>query len=460
MVDGIGAVIALVRERKCKALNGQPLLHFPTFASGPKRSTTTSPKRLFTLQPLIRKLSRCYSAAHFFSGAVRFLVVNVMSVVTPASHPTPGFAEQMSTRAAFLVAGLGMSTWAPLVPFAKERLAVNEATLGLLLLCLGAGSLASMPVTGVLTGRLGCRKVIVAAGLMMCVSLICLITAPSILTMALALLVFGASVGTVDVAMNIQAVMVEKASGRAMMSGFHGFYSLGGILGAAGVSALLWLALSPLTAVVAMVILILLLLAGCFSYLLPYGSTSRDPLFVVPHGKVLLIGLLCFVVFLAEGSVLDWSAVFLTSLRDVDAAQAGLGFAGFSVAMTVARLTGDRIVQTLGGTRVIFLGGICAAAGFLLAVLVPAREAAYLGFILIGLGASNIVPVLFTAAGNQNTMPVSLAISAVATMGYAGILAGPAMIGFVAQLSSLSISFVVVAAGLLGLAACARLVTR
>ncbi|HSX84653.1 MAG TPA: MFS transporter, partial [Cellvibrio sp.] len=213
-------------------------------------------------------------------------------------------------------------------------------------------------------------------------------------------------------------------------------------------------------AVVAMVVVILILLAVCFARLLPYGSTSRDPLFVMPHGKVLLIGCLCFVVFLAEGSVLDWSAVFLSSMRDVDPAQAGLGFAGFSVAMTVARLTGDRIVQALGGTKVIFLGGICAAAGFLLAVSVPAREAAFLGFVLIGLGASNIVPVLFTAAGNQKTMPVSLAISAVATLGYAGILAGPAMIGFVAQLSSLSVSFALVALGLLALASCARLVTR
>src|SRR5690606_6732101 len=113
----------------------------------------------------------------------------------------------------------------------------------------------------------------------------------------------------------------------------------------------------PFMAVVAMVVVILILLAVCFARLLPYGSTSRDPLFVMPHGKVLLIGCLCFVVFLAEGSVLDWSAVFLTSMRNVDAAQAGLGFAGFSVAMTIARLTGDRIVQALGGTKVIFLGG-------------------------------------------------------------------------------------------------------
>ncbi len=378
----------------------------------------------------------------------------------PATHEELGVAQQMSTRAAFLIAGLGISSWAPLVPFAKERLAVNEGTLGLLLLCLGAGSLASMPLTGLLTGRFGCRRVIMMATLVMCASLAYLISAASIPAMALALLVFGASMGMMDVAMNIQAVMVEKASGRSMMSGFHGFYSLGGILGAAGVSGLLWFGFSPFTSVLVMIGVILLLLASCVGHLLPYGSTSRDPLFVVPHGKVILIGGLCFAMFLAEGVVLDWSAVFLTSLRNIDPAQAGLGYAGFSVAMTIARLTGDRIVQALGGTRVIFLGGLCAAAGFLLVVLIPASEAAFAGFILVGLGASNIVPVLFTAAGNQKTMPVSLAIAAVATLGYAGILAGPALIGFVAQLSSLSISFVMVALSLVVVASCARAVTR
>lgn len=377
-----------------------------------------------------------------------------------SSFPAPGVAQQISTRIAFLIAGLGMSAWAPLVPFAKERLAVNEATLGALLLCLGLGSLVSMPVTGMLAGRIGCRKVIAASALIMCVSLLGLATAPSVLTMAVALLFFGAAVGSVDVAMNIQAVIVEKASGRSMMSGFHGFYSLGGIFGAAGVSGLLWFGLTPLSSVWVMVAVILILLVMAVGKLLTYGSTTSDPLFVRPRGKVLLIGCLCFIVFMAEGSVLDWSAVFLTSLRGIDPAQAGLGFAAFSVAMTIARLLGDRIVQALGGTKVIFLGGICAAGGFLLIVLVPLPEVAFLGFVLIGLGASNIVPVMFTAAGNQSVMPVGLAISAVATMGYAGILVGPALIGFVAQLSSLSVSFALVAIGLLVLASCARRVTR
>ncbi len=389
--------------------------------------------------------------------------VSKLSATASGAFPTPGFAEQLSTRLAFLITGLAMSAWAPLVPFAQERLGVNEATLGALLLCLGGGSLVAMPLTGPLVNRFGCRKFITLSLLLMCISLVFLGVASTIPGLALTLLIFGMSLGATDVAMNMQAVIVEKASGRSMMSGFHGFYSLGGIFGAVIISGLLWISLSPFQSLLALAVVLLAMLVYTVPKLLPYGNSSdgkREPFFVVPRGKVLLLGALCFIVFLAEGSVLDWSAVFLTQVRAVDPVQAGLGFACFSVAMTIARLTGDRIVQYLGGKRILLWGGSCAALGFAIVVFVPNTIAAYIGFTLIGLGASNIVPVLFTAAGNQKTMPMGLAISAVVSMGYAGLLAGPALIGFIAELSSLSLSFLLVAAGMLLLAGCAIKVTK
>ena len=387
-----------------------------------------------------------------------------------ATQPMPGALEQLSTRIAFLITGLAMSAWAPLVPFAQARLNASEATLGALLLCLGVGSLFAMPLTSPLVNRFGCRRVITATLALMCASLVFLAISSSVFTLAINLLVFGLALGATDVAMNIQAVIVEKASGRRMMSGFHGFYSLGGIFGALAISGLLWLQLSPLQALALVTAVLVVMLVYAAPKLLPYGNPSsdasgeREPFFVRPRGKVLLLGSLCFVVFLAEGSVLDWSAVFLTSVRGVDPVQAGLGFAGFSVAMTIARLTGDRIVQTLGGKRVLLWGGSCAALGFLLVIATPYTPQAYtplayLGFTLVGLGASNIVPVLFTAAGKQTSMPMGLAISAVVSMGYAGLLAGPALIGFVAELTSLPISFGLVALGLIALAGCAKQAT-
>ncbi|HEY8942398.1 MAG TPA: MFS transporter, partial [Cellvibrio sp.] len=176
------------------------------------------------------------------------------------SHALPGFAEQLSTRFAFLITGLAMSAWAPLVPFAQERLGVNEATLGALLLCLGGGSLIAMPLTGPLVNRFGCRKFITLSLLLMCSSLVFLGVAATIPTLALTLLIFGMALGATDVAMNMQAVIVEKASGRSMMSGFHGFYSLGGIFGAVIISGLLWLSLSPFQSLVALTILLLAML--------------------------------------------------------------------------------------------------------------------------------------------------------------------------------------------------------
>jgi MFS family permease len=162
---------------------------------------------------------------------------------------------------------------------------------------------------------------------------------------------------------------------------------------------------------------------------------------------VLFIGILCFIVFLAEGAMLDWSAVFLTSVRGVDPSQAGLGYTAFATTMTIGRLMGDRIVQRLGNARIILFGGLLAGGGLALATLVPSWVAGIGGYALVGAGCSNIVPVLFTAVGRQKTMPEHVAVPAISTLGYAGILAGPAAIGFIAHATSLSLALL----GLAGL---------
>lgn len=350
----------------------------------------------------------------------------------------------------FLAAGLAMAAWAPLVPFAKARAGIGDGSLGLVLLCLGLGSIVAMPLTGVLASRYGCRAVLAVSSLVVAAVLPMLALADDMVSLALTLALFGAGVGTLDVAVNIQAVMVEKDSGRNMMSGFHGLFSLGGILGAGGVSLLLRAGLTPLAATVAVSVAVLALLAGFRNGLLPYGNREAEgtPLFVVPKGVVVFIGLLCFIVFLGEGAVLDWSALFLIGAHGVDPALAGFGYAAFAVAMTLGRLTGDAIVKAVGGARVLVAGGLVSAAGFVLAVAAPTQALAFAGFLLVGLGASNIVPVLFTAAGAQTRMPASLAIAAVTTIGYAGILMGPAAVGGITQFWSLGGALVLIAAGL------------
>lgn len=365
-------------------------------------------------------------------------------------HHKSGRREQMGTRAMFLAAGLAMAAWAPLVPFAKARVAISDGSLGLVLLCLGLGSIVAMPLTGVLASRFGCRVVLIASSLVVVGILPMLALSNDILTLAVSLAVFGAGVGTLDVAVNIQAVMVEKDSERNMMSGFHGLFSLGGILGAGGVSILMQLGLTPLYATFIISAVILLLLIASNRGLLGYGNrdAEQSPLFVVPKGVVVFIGVLCFIVFLGEGAILDWSALFLIGAHDVDPDMAGFGYAAFAVAMTIGRFSGDFMVKALGGIRVLVAGGLLSAAGFVLAVLAPTQILAFAGFLLVGLGASNIVPVLFTAAGSQTRMPGSLAIAAVTTIGYAGILMGPAAIGGVAQVASLGFALLLIAAAL------------
>jgi MFS family permease len=179
--------------------------------------------------------------------------------------------------------------------------------------------------------------------------------------------------------------------------------------------------------------------------LLAEATTDKKTAFAFPHGIVLLIGLLAAASFLIEGAVLDWSAIFMTSIRDVPVARAGAGYIAFSITMTAGRFGGDWVVQRFGGRRVLVAGALCSAIGIALVALVPSWIAGIFGFALVGAGCSNIVPVLFTSAGRQTAMPESLAVPAMTTMGYAGLLAGPAIIGPAAHATSLPITFIALA---------------
>ncbi|TWD40578.1 cyanate permease [Pantoea sp. SJZ147] len=354
-----------------------------------------------------------------------------------------------------------MSAWAPLVPYARDRLHLDGASLGALLLCLGIGSLLAMPVTGTLVARFGCRRVMVCSTLVVLFMMPLLATVQTHLLMAATLMLFGAGLGMLDVAMNYQAVEVEKAAGRPMMSGFHAFFSLGGILGAGAVSLLLSLTFTPLIAVlIIMAVMGVLLLWRLPTYMNQRLHQPAQSWLVIPRGRVAFLGMLCFILFLAEGAVLDWGALLLLQNPSMTTAHAGLGYALFSVAMTIGRFSGDKIIHRVGRYPVMLMGALAAASGMTLAVLLPWPEASLLAFLLVGFGLSNTVPMLFNSAGNQHDMPANLAISAMTTLGYAGILSGPALIGFISQWISLSGAFLLIALLLLAVAVSARNVAR
>jgi len=376
-----------------------------------------------------------------------------MSAVESALALPSHARQKSSTRWAFFIAGFAMAAWAPLVPFAKARAGLSEGSLGLLLLCLGAGSLITMPLAGALAARIGCRRVIVGAAALVCLMLPLLTVFSSWPLLAVSLALFGAGLGCMDCTINLQAVLVEKNSETPLMSGFHGLFSVGCIVGAAGVSLLLALNLSPLLAALAVVAAVIAVLLHAARDLLPFGSTSNGPAFAIPHGVVLLIGAVCFILFLAEGAMLDWSAVFLTESKHLASAHSGIGYVAFACAMTVGRLTGDKVVHRVGRQRVVLLGSLMAAAGLVVATLSPSWPLSLVGFLLVGAGCSNVVPVMFSLIGKQKVMAENVAIPAVSTLGYGGILLGPAFIGFIAHGSSLTTALLVLAGLLVGAAA-------
>jgi len=357
---------------------------------------------------------------------------------------------RLATRLSFLVAGFAIACWAPLVPYAKERLGVDDAGLGLLLLCLGIGSVVAMPITGVLSSRLGARPIIVASGIGLALLLPILAVAATPLALGLALLGFGASIGSIDIAINVHAVEVERASSRPLMSGFHAMFSIGGFAGASAMTFLLSVRVDALLSAVMGSALLAIAIAVAWPRLLKGSSDAQGPLLVRPRGGVLLLAALAAITFLVEGAMLDWSALLLIDTNLVTPAYGGLGYTMFAIAMTLGRIVGDRIVAFVGDQGTLRWGGLIAVAGLVVLLLAPAPAVALAGFLLIGFGASNIVPVLFRQAGSQRAMPAGLAVAAITTVGYAGILTGPAAIGFVAHAAGLPLAFWLLAA-LLGL---------
>lgn len=368
---------------------------------------------------------------------------------------TPSLKEQTATRIALFTAGAAIAAWAPIVPYVKIGAALDEAALGLLLLCLGCGSIIAMPLSGAMAQRYGCRLVIAVGSAAFILTLPILALVPSLPVLAITLFVFGAGIGTVDCVSNIQAVIVERASGRTMMSGFYALYSLGGLVGAAFTTCMLAIGLAPFVGALLASLGILACAIYAYPNHLPYGSDSADEnasTFYMPRGIVLILCLMAFTAFMAEGSALDWSAVFLTSVKSIDPAIAGLGFISFSFAMVIARLNGDLTVDVIGSTNVVMVSGALAALGMGLVALGNHWATALLGFAILGAGCANIVPVLFSAAGRQKVMPEAAAVTLLTTIGYSGILVGPAFVGFIAHATSLEIAFLILSALLIILA--------
>jgi predicted MFS family arabinose efflux permease len=373
----------------------------------------------------------------------------------------PRASPRLATQTAFVVAGFISGCWAPLVPLAKARLGVDHAQLGVLLLGFGIGSLVGVSLAGAATIRFAARPVIIGAGLGFCALLPALTLSATPLALGAALFGFGACLGALDVAMNAHGVQVEAAESRPMMSGFHALYSLGACGGAGWITLALGSSAPPLAATGLAAVGGGVAMAVASSGLLRTGPrASLRTGFSRPTATVAIIAALAGISFLVEGAVYDWGALLVLARRVAPPPSAGLGYILFSIAMTLGRLLGDGLVARLGPRALLRWSGCVATLGVAIVLASPRAGLALSGFVLIGLGAANIVPVLFSAAGRQRSMAPALAVAIATSTGYAGLLAGPPLIGFTAEALGLPAAFWLLAALLICVPALAGRVTE
>lgn len=359
-------------------------------------------------------------------------------------------AQRLSTRFSFFGLGFATAAWAPLIPFAQQRLHFNHADFGLLLLCGGLGAMLAMPATGKIVQRIGCRVPIGFALLLLAVLLPSLSLLSTPLMMAITLFLFGTAAGSLGVALNIQAVVVEKNSLKSLMSGFHGMASLGGLAGVLTITALLALSISSVISAFAVSLLLVIIVFLSVPYnikaventLLEASSKVKKSIRQrLPQPLIILIGIACFIIFMTEGAAMDWSGIYLTQQYGVNAAFAGLAYTFFAIAMTTGRFTGHYLIRYFGEKKLLTYSAICATLGLALVSIAPHWWLVLVGYTLVGAGCSNIVPIMFSRAGRQTVMPSAVALSCVSTMAYTGILVGPAFIGVVSELIGLSTVF-------------------
>jgi fucose permease len=340
-----------------------------------------------------------------------------------------------AVAAIFTVNGFLTGSWAPQIPVFLARLDISEFTLGLLILVFGAGAVSAMAWAGHLIARYGSRRVVRIFASAGSFGLLLVALAPNVPLAAVAMYLFGGMIGAMDVAMNANAVVVEKRLSRAIMSSSHGFWSLGGFAGG-GLGGLAIQNYGHLAHAIVVTAFALAVVAVALRHVVAddHPAAHEHRKFSLPRSPgIYLIGLMALLSMIPEGAVLDWAALYLRQELGADLATAGFAFAGFAGMMAVMRFMGDGVRNRFGAVTTLRVSSLIAAAGMLMAGLSPWAWPAIAAFAFCGIGIANMVPIAFSAAGNQPGMSSGTGMSVVTLMGYSGILVAPSGIGFVAE---------------------------
>jgi len=376
---------------------------------------------------------------------------------TTASVPR---SARFAVAVLFFLTGAVFATWAARIPAIQATLKLSPGELGLALLGTATGELLSMNLAGYLAARFGSRSITIIASVCLSAMLPVLALAPTLPMLVGTLLLFGAAFGSVNVAMNTQGVTVERRYGRSIFNSFHACYSLGGLTGALIGGLVAARGIAPLPHFLGVALLCVIMTLVVARFLLPAHADAQGTgvAFARPTRTLLVLGLVAFCVVLGEGAMADWSAVYLNTTLRTGAGLAAAGYAAFSIVMAVGRGLGDRLTRRLGAGMMVRLGGLVAAGGLTLALVVSWVPLVLLGFALVGAGFSVIFPLTLSAAGRASQQASGTAIATVATCGYVGFLVGPAAIGFAADKLSLRVALGLVVVLSLCAAACARVI--
>jgi MFS family permease len=355
----------------------------------------------------------------------------------------------------FFIAGITSSSWASRIPDIKTKLQLSNAALGGVLFALPVGQLISLPLSGWLISRFGSRQLLIAASIFYPLTLILIPFAAFTWQLVIILLFFGMWANLCNISMNTQAVEVEALYGRSIMASFHGLWSLAGFCGAAIGNFFVSNSVSPLINFLSIGGIVGVLIASFYRYTLPvnpaeaHDKESKQKFFVKPDKFVWILGLIAFCCMICEGSMADWSGVYFQNIVKAPEKFITLGYVSFMATMATGRFLGDWMITRFGFQKILKFSGTLIASGLLIMITLPYLQAAVAGCLLVGVGVSCVVPMVYGLAGKSKTMPPQFALASVSTISFVGFLLGPPVIGFIAQVSSLRWSFALIA--LLGL---------
>lgn len=351
--------------------------------------------------------------------------------------------QRIAVALLFLMNGYLFGGWAPKIPEFAERLGLDSGAMGLMILVFGLGSLTSMPITGAMTAQHGSTVVVKITALAALPTLFLMTVVPSVPTAVVAIFYFGGAVAAMDVAMNANAVAVEKSMRRAVMSSCHAFWSLGGLIGAA-TGGFLMAQIGTFWHGVIATIVAVLMVAIAWHWIVAdkIHHVGAKPKLRLPRQPLpWLIGIMALFSMVPEGAVLDWGAFYLRQDFGASVTMAGFGFAAFSLTMAIMRFAGDLVRDRFGAVKTLRYCTVTAIVGMLIAAFASSPVLVIVGFALCGVGISNMVPIAFSMAGNMPGIAPGVGLSIATTMGYSGMLVAPSAIGLIAEHSGFSIIF-------------------